>query len=355
MDVSVEQLHLHYGDFHAINGISLQVPDGSSLVLLGPSGCGKTTTMRSIAGLEQPSAGTIAIGGTKLFDAAQNVNVPPNKRNIGMVFQSYAVWPNMSVRQNVEFPLKMQKRPKKEMASAVDGVLELTGLTPYASRGASRLSGGQMQRVALARSLVMRPSVLLFDEPLSNLDALLRESLRNELRRIQLEAGITSIYVTHDQGEAMALGDTIAMMRGGEVVQLGGPADLFERPVDKDVALFMGFDNVFPVVSTGGSARILGRDIALPSAAGDGEFLCTRSEHVEIERLADGREPAAGATAGTVSNVLYQGRYMEYEVEIAEGLLVRSRRFGRDSGVSRGDSVAVRFDDSHALTLAGGA
>jgi iron(III) transport system ATP-binding protein len=353
MEVSVEQLHLHYGDFHAINGIDLHVPDGTSLVLLGPSGCGKTTTMRSIAGLEQPSGGTISIGGTKLFDAASNVNVPPNKRNIGMVFQSYAVWPNMSVRQNVEFPLKMQKRSKREIATAVDAVLELAGLTQYASRGASQLSGGQMQRVALARSLVMRPSVLLFDEPLSNLDALLRESLRNELRRIQLDAGATSIYVTHDQSEAMALGDTIAMMRGGEVVQLGGPSDLYERPVDKDVALFMGFDNVFPIVGGEGVARLLGRGVTLASETGDGEFLCVRSENVRIERLAPAVEPPAGGTTGTVSTVLYQGRFMEYEVEIANGLLVRSRRFGRDEGIARGDSVSVRLDESHALTLKG--
>lgn len=354
MDVSVERLELHYGDFHAIRGIDLHVPDGSSLVLLGQSGCGKTTTMRSIAGLEQPSAGSISIGGKTLFDARSRTNVPPNKRNIGMVFQSYAVWPNMSVRDNVAFPLKMKKASKAQASKAVDEVLELTGLTQYASRGASQLSGGQMQRVALARSLVMQPSVLLFDEPLSNLDALLRETLRNQLRRIQQEAGITSIYVTHDQSEAMALGDTIAMMRGGKVVQLGGPSDLYERPVDKDVALFMGFDNVFPIVDGGGQARLLGRAVAATSSH-DGDYLCVRSENVAIERLDEGMTPRDGADAGIVSTVLYQGRFMEYDVEIAEGLFVRVRRFGRDEGIARGERVAVTVDPSHALVLKAGA
>ena len=212
MKITLEHLSLKYGANTVVKDLDLQIADGESLVLLGQSGCGKTSTMRCIAGLEQPSGGRITIGDTVVHDSERRVTVAPYKRNVGMVFQSYAVWPHRTVFENVGFSLKMKKVPKEEAARRVRKALAIVGLADFETRGASQLSGGQMQRVALARSLVMQPSVLLLDEPLSNLDARLRERLRIELREIQLEQNLTTVYVTHDQIEAFALADRIALM-----------------------------------------------------------------------------------------------------------------------------------------------
>ena len=218
---------------------------------MGPSGCGKSTTLRSIAGLEQPDAGVVSVGGNVLFAAGEGVekkvNVPANKRGLGMVFQSYAIWPHMTVFENVAFPLRVRSRKqrpnKREITERVERVLETMELLQYADRHATKLSGGQQQRLALARAIVVEPSLLLLDEPLSNLDAKLRESLRFELKRLQRELGITSIYVTHDQIEALSLSSSIAVMRAGEVVQLGKPRDIYENPQNKFVAEFIGTSN----------------------------------------------------------------------------------------------------------------
>jgi iron(III) transport system ATP-binding protein len=234
----------------AINNVNLHVNQGEMFTLLGPSGCGKTTTLRSIAGLEHPDSGHISVKGRTLFQAgngAKSVNIAANRRGLGMVFQSYAIWPHMSVFDNVAFPL--QVRPRSERPSKADieqrvhRVLEVMELRQYADRQATKLSGGQQQRLALARALVIEPELLLLDEPLSNLDAKLRESLRYELKRLQRELGITSIYVTHDQIEALSLSSNIAVMRAGEVVQLGKPRDIYENPTSKFVAEFIGSSN----------------------------------------------------------------------------------------------------------------
>jgi iron(III) transport system ATP-binding protein len=235
----------------AVNDVSFKVEPGELFTLLGPSGCGKSTTLRSIAGLEQPDSGVVSVGGTVLFAAGaradKRVNVPANKRGLGMVFQSYAIWPHMTVFENVAFPLRVRARKqrpsKREISERVERVLETMELLQYADRHATKLSGGQQQRLALARAIVVEPSLLLLDEPLSNLDAKLRESLRFELKRLQRDLGITSIYVTHDQIEALSLSSNIAVMRAGEIVQLGKPRDIYENPQNKFVAEFIGTSN----------------------------------------------------------------------------------------------------------------
>jgi len=234
----------------AIDGVSLHVEPGELFTLLGPSGCGKSTTLRSIAGLENPDSGSITVAGRTLFAAGngrKKTNVSVNRRQLGMVFQSYAIWPHMSVFDNVAFPLTVEprrKRPgKAEIRSRVERVLETMELRPYAERKATQLSGGQQQRLALARAIITEPSLLLLDEPLSNLDAKLRESLRYELKRLQRELGITSIYVTHDQVEALALSTNIAVMRNGAIEQLGKPREIYEAPRSRFVAEFIGTSN----------------------------------------------------------------------------------------------------------------
>ena len=237
----------------AVNDVSFEVKEGELFTLLGPSGCGKTTTLRSIAGLEKPDGGKITVGDRVMFsggDGGRAVNMPANQRGLGMVFQSYAIWPHMTVFDNVAFPLQVRKRAdrpaKKEIADRVERVLATMELSPQAGRQATKLSGGQQQRLALARALVIQPPLLLLDEPLSNLDAKLRESLRYELKRLQRELGITSVYVTHDQVEALALSTHIAVMEHGRVVQLGKPREVYETPANKFVAEFIGTSNFIP-------------------------------------------------------------------------------------------------------------
>src|SRR5437868_1433562 len=228
----------------AIDGVSFAVPAGEIVVLLGPSGCGKTTTLRCVAGLEHPTSGEISIAGHLVSSPACGILVPPRLRDIGMVFQSYAVWPHMTVRQNVVYPLKHRKISRADAGRKVDEVLELVGLSEYADRPVVALSGGQMQRVALARSMVYRPQLLLLDEPLSNLDAQLRLRLRDDLRRIVKQAGLTALYVTHDQTEAVVLGDRIGVMRDGRLLQLDTPEAIYNRPADLFVAGFTGASNL---------------------------------------------------------------------------------------------------------------
>src|SRR5215213_10424270 len=228
----------------AVDGVSFAVPAGEIVVLLGPSGCGKTTTLRCVAGLEHPTSGEISIAGRLVSSPGRGILVPPRLRELGMVFQSYAVWPHMTVRQNVVYPLKHRKMARGEAKRKVDEVLELVGLSEYAERPVVALSGGQMQRVALARSIVYRPQLLLLDEPLSNLDAKLRLRLRDDLRVILKQTGMTGLYVTHDQAEAVVLGDRIGVMRDGKLLQIAPPAEIYNRPADPFVANFTGASNV---------------------------------------------------------------------------------------------------------------
>jgi iron(III) transport system ATP-binding protein len=229
----------------AMDGVSVRIEPGQLYTLLGPSGCGKTTTLRSIAGLETPDIGLISIGDTVVFDSSRRILVPANRRKIGMVFQSYAIWPHMDVFENVAFPLRVggERLGESAVAARVARALATVRMEGFERRPATRLSGGQQQRLALARALVMEPRVLLLDEPLSNLDAKLRESMRLELRRIQKSLGITTVYVTHDQTEALAMSDVIAVMENGRIVQQGDPRSIYLRPATRFVAEFIGSTN----------------------------------------------------------------------------------------------------------------
>ena len=317
----------------AVKDVSFTVEPGELFTLLGPSGCGKSTTLRSIAGLEQPDSGVVSVGGTVLFAAGaaaqKRVNVPANKRGLGMVFQSYAIWPHMSVFENVAFPLRVRPRrqrpSKREMSERVERVLETMELLQYADRHATKLSGGQQQRLALARAIVVEPSLLLLDEPLSNLDAKLRESLRFELKRLQRELGITSIYVTHDQIEALSLSSNIAVMRAGEIVQLGKPRDIYENPQNKFVAEFIGTSNFIDgTVKTRSGERYVvetldGRltlDAALDVSPGTEVVVSIRPEAVMLttERPLD----AVNVWEGNVTTRAFLGDAVDHVVSVGK-------------------------------------
>jgi iron(III) transport system ATP-binding protein len=242
--IEVENLTVRYGTAPAVAGVSFQVQPGEQLTLLGPSGCGKTTTLRAIAGLERPSGGAIRIGGTTVYSSAARVDVPAEKRGLSMVFQSYAIWPHMSVFDNVAYGLRVRRVGAREIETKVREALALVQMAGFERRPASQLSGGQQQRVALARACVFSPEVLLFDEPLSNLDAKLRADMRIELRELQHRLGVTSVYVTHDLEEALAMSDHIVVMREGAIEQIGSPADIYNLPRNAFVADFVGSANL---------------------------------------------------------------------------------------------------------------
>jgi ABC-type Fe3+/spermidine/putrescine transport system ATPase subunit len=242
--IEVEGLVVHYGDVMAVKGISFAVRRGEHLTLLGPSGCGKTTTLRAIAGLERPSAGEIRIGGRTVYSSSRRVHVPTERRGVSMVFQSYAIWPHMTVFDNVAYGLRVRRMGKKEIAEKVQWALNLVRMGDLADRSAARLSGGQQQRVALARSFVFSPTVILFDEPLSNLDAKLRAEMRLEIKELQHRLGITSVYVTHDQEEALAISDRVIVMNAGLIDQIGTPNEIYDMPRSIFVADFVGAANL---------------------------------------------------------------------------------------------------------------
>ena len=305
----------------AIDGVSFAVPAGEIVVLLGPSGCGKTTTLRCVAGLEHPTSGEISIAGRVVSQPARGILVPPRLRHLGMVFQSYAVWPHMTVRQNVVYPLKHRRIAREEARRKVDEVLELVGLSEYADRPVVALSGGQMQRVALARSIVYRPQLLLLDEPLSNLDAKLRLRLRDDLRVILKQTGMTALYVTHDQAEAVVLGDRIGVMRDGKLLQMGTPDQIYNRPADLFVANFTGATNEL-------AGTLIGRD----GAFGVVDFVDGRQgeatllqdigvgEKVRIalrpENIAIGGQGSVNIFPARVLDRRYQGTQTVYDIDL---------------------------------------
>lgn len=259
--LQVDGLTKRFNGVSVVDGISFRLDRGEILSLLGPSGCGKSTTLRMIAGIETPDAGEIRIGGTLVASDAPPTFVPADRRDVGLVFQSYAIWPHMTVAQNVRYPLEVRRVDKAQIAERVAAVLEVVGLGGFGPRAATSLSGGQQQRVALARALVYNPRLLLLDEPLSNLDARLRDELRIELRRIQRELGLTVLYVTHDQIEALSLSDRIAVMQNGRIVQLGSPAEIYDAPENSFVQSFFGrsllIDGVLEVAHPNAVVRCL--------------------------------------------------------------------------------------------------
>ncbi len=312
----------------AVDGVSFEIPEGRIFTLLGPSGCGKTTTLRCVAGLEKPEKGEIIIGEEVVFASADRIFVPPNRRSIGMVFQSYAIWPHMTVFENVAFPLTVEKRPKGEIRERVAEVLRIVGLSGLETRPAPRLSGGQQQRVALARALVKRPRVLLLDEPLSNLDAKLREEMRFEIRHLQRELRITTLYVTHDQGEALALSDLIAVMRTGKIVAVGRPQEIYNRPTDRFVADFVGLTNLLDgrVTDAGGDALGVVETVhgpircTVPAALKVGETVSVsvRPEHIRLLREAPPLEIKGNLLVGSVKVVSFMGEFNDCQIGVGE-------------------------------------
>jgi iron(III) transport system ATP-binding protein len=311
----LEGVSVAHGGVRVVHGISLAARQGEVVTLLGPSGCGKTTTLRAIAGLETPDAGHIAIDGRLVFDAAGDIDLPPERRRLAMVFQSYAIWPHMTVFENVAFGLRARGVRRTELVASVRRALEVVGLAPLADRPATRLSGGQQQRVALARAIAVEPSVVLLDEPLSNLDAQLRLAMRAEFKELQRRLGLTAIYVTHDQEEALVLSDRIAVMRDGEIEQLAAPDEIHRHPATRNVATFVGVRNVLPCAighDGAGSAALLPGGIVLPvrdPAPAAATCVCFRPLAVEITTA-----PRPGAVPATLVSATYLGDLMQYEL-----------------------------------------
>jgi iron(III) transport system ATP-binding protein len=351
------------GRVHAVDGISLHVDEGELFTLLGPSGCGKTTTLRCIAGLEMPDEGEIAVAGRTLFSSSQRVRVPANERGLGMVFQSYAIWPHMNVQKNVAFPLEVMARTKRpsrsQIRERVERALAVVKLDHLASRQATDLSGGQQQRLALARALVMEPPLLLLDEPLSNLDAKLRDDMRFELKRLQRELGITGVYVTHDQVEALAMSNTVAVMRDGKIEQVGRPRDVYEKPNSRFVADFIGTSNFIDGVveaKEGSSYRVRTDDgpLVVPSdatfAAGDRVVVAARPEHIEITPGSNG--VSANVWNGRIAVRSFLGEVVDHVVSVGSREL-RARCNSKVSIPPETD-VTVRFhEEAFSLIPAG--
>jgi ABC-type Fe3+/spermidine/putrescine transport system ATPase subunit len=326
MALVVEGLVKRFGDVAAVDGVSFSIEPGEMLCLLGPSGCGKTTTLRCVAGLETPDAGVIRLDGQVLADGTQGILVPPHRRRFGMVFQSYAVWPHLSVFENVRYPLRFGARmTREEMGQRTRDALRLVRLEEHAERFPHQLSGGQQQRVALARALVMQPAALLFDEPLSNLDAKLREEMRSELADVQSRLRVPALYVTHDQAEAMALATRIAVMHQGRIRQEGTPGAIYRRPADDFVATFLGSTNLLPGVvevreASGGvrvrtGAGILLLRVPVPTETGSRVFVGIRPEHLRVHLQA----PTCDAVlAGELVKVTFLGPFTDCVVTTGE-------------------------------------
>jgi putative spermidine/putrescine transport system ATP-binding protein len=301
--LSLENLTLSYGNSIAVDKFNLDIRKGELVAFLGPSGCGKTTTMRSIAGLLTPTAGRITLDGTDI------TRVSANKRNVGLVFQSYALFPHLTVYENVAFGLRVKRMSDADIDARVTAGIKSVGLSALSGRKPAELSGGQQQRVALARSMVMEPKVLLLDEPLSNLDARLRVEMRAELQRVQKETGVTMIFVTHDQAEALSLADRIVVMREGLIEQVGTPEEIYNNPASSFVADFVGFENVFAL--RGGKLATPGGAVALAEALPDNAAgLAWRPSGVALE---------TGPFKGTVKSVSFTGNLREYLLETPLG------------------------------------
>jgi iron(III) transport system ATP-binding protein len=316
------------GRVKAVDHVSFAVKEGNFFTMLGPSGCGKTTTLRCIAGLERPDSGDISVDDRVLYSGAKGTFVSANQRNLGMVFQSYAIWPHMNVFENVAFPLKIGHRASaREIKERVEKALHLVHLEELGQRAATSLSGGQQQRLALARAVVREPKLLLLDEPLSNLDAKLRDEMRVELKRVQRTLGLTTIYVTHDQTEALSMSDTVAVMNKGKVVQLAAPREIYEKPVNSFVADFIGSANMLrgKVVALGGAGENLVQtqhgplSCAAPQTAdihvGSDVLVSVRPEDIQLTAAT---APNSSDWFGIVDQVAFLGGLIEYQIKIAD-------------------------------------
>ena len=335
-EIHVQHLVKQFGDQRALDDVTFKVEEGELFTLLGPSGCGKSTTLMSIAGFQNPEAGRIAVGDDTFFDATGKVAVPAERRNLGIVFQSYAVWPHMTVFDNLAFPLKVRKLKRAAIRTRVLEVLELVEMTPYEKRYPHQLSGGQQQRVALARALVYSPSVLLLDEPFSNLDAKLRERARAWVKELQRTLGLTTIFVTHDQDEALSMSDRVAVMSAGEVQQIGTPEEVYRHPANRFVAEFVGRVNLIEGLvsgSEGGGVVVEVADsphrLTVHGGAGvSGKVtVAVRPEAVTVMRLDDHSVNGTNTWEADVATVAFLGDHYEYEVNAGPlALTVQSSR-----------------------------
>jgi iron(III) transport system ATP-binding protein len=352
--ITVRGLRKQFGRVVAVDSIDLDIPAGTLFFLLGPSGCGKTTLLRMLAGFYDPGGGTIRFGDREV------THVPPNKRNCGMVFQSYALWPHMTVRQNVAFGLNVRKVGIEDRERRVEAALSTVQMLPYADRKPNQLSGGQQQRVALARALVIEPTVLLLDEPLSNLDAKLRLEMRSQIRKICKEVEITTVYVTHDQKEALSMADQMAVLRDGRVVQVGAPRALYERPANRFVADFLGEANFLP-------AEIVGRDgrqVVLESAAGrlrslahapdlpeTGNVTCSiRPEAIRLIRRDEPRPPHNVFSARR-SETIYLGEMAQHHLVVNDHLTLKAFELNPRPTDSDAAVVSVTVDPRDMVIL----
>jgi iron(III) transport system ATP-binding protein len=376
--VRVSGLFKRYGDIVAVDDLTMDFEKGTLTTLLGPSGCGKTTTLRCIAGLERPERGVISIDDRVVF--SQDVNIPPEKRMVGIVFQSYAIWPHMTVFDNIAFPLKIRHASRQDIAEKVKKAMDLVRLSGMSDRPATQVSGGQQQRVALARALVFDPDVLLLDEPLSNLDTGLRDIVRVEVKEIQRSLRITTIYVTHDQTEALSMSDKVVVMRAGKVMAVGSPEDIYKRPPNDFVASFVGKANMIPgtldsmtagyylptrpdeelaTIKTGFGKAMCHIHGPTVLKEGDKVLLMIKPENVEIlsdmEILADGRRDGPNTFSGRVEYVSYLGAFSEVIVAVgAEGESNhRIRVLSNSESISLrgGQKVLVRLPEEYCSML----
>ena len=350
-DLVIEGLSKNFGGKGIVSDVSLELRHGEIIALLGPSGCGKTTTLRMVAGLAQPDRGEIRHRDRVLVSTAKGIHLPPEKRHVGMVFQSYALWPHMTVRENVSYPLRLRKRPRDEIKSRVDAVLGLIGLRDLGDRLVPQLSGGQQQRVALARALVYEPALMLFDEPFSNLDAQLRTQMRLELKTLRRSVAMTGFFVTHDQTEALSIADRIAIMNGGRIEQIGTPVEVYQKPATRFVRDFLG-----QAISLRGRIQNAGRpfelgfnvpgvlkaEIDAPGfSSGEDVEVSIRPEHVTVV-------PATGTTAeantlpATLLDLLFIGE--KYEARIDIGGQSNALMLPAGTDWIEGQQVLVRFD-----------